>query len=469
VTEANPNRWSEHYSNALLREPGLRGGTALAFVLLTIPILALAGQCARLGAPARDRRLAGLRLAGATPGQATLVAVAETALASLVGSAAGLGGSLAAHAFLDPRDAQGRLLLPTDVRPSTAALAVTVFALPLVAALATAWLMRKVTVGPFGVLRRTRTRPPRPWPGAFIVIGVICIVGLSPALDWLGRRQVDVPDWTIMPTLVFGTLSAAVGLVLGTGWVSHRSGRWLHRFGRWPSALIAARRLVADPWAGSRTFAAFLTAVLFAGGAAGLRASFEVPLQMEREAEAELARITGQAAVSIGDDFYLSTMDLVDIAVVVALVIAAGGLLVAVAEGIVSRRREYASLVATGVPRAVLGRAILWQSLVPAVPTIVLALAVGAILARGGGGTEAQSSGTGMSYCDASPTICDDETAAAAFTKIVEIVPTTRPIPIPYDDLFAFGGLAIGAILAMVGIGLLFLRSSTAVEELRAT
>ena len=62
--------WSEQYASPLLREPGLRGGTALALVLLTIPILALAGQCGRLGAPARDRRLAGFRLAGATPGQA---------------------------------------------------------------------------------------------------------------------------------------------------------------------------------------------------------------------------------------------------------------------------------------------------------------------------------------------------------------------------------------------------------------
>jgi hypothetical protein len=200
-----------------------------------------------------------------------------------------------------------------------------------------------------------------------------------------------------------------------------------------------------------------------------MRASFEVPLQMEREAEAELARITGQATVPTGDNFYLSTMNLVDIAVVVAMVIAAGGLLVAVAEGIVSRRREYASLVATGVPRAVLGRAILWQSLAPAVPTIVLALAVGTILARGGGGSEATFSGTSATYCDSSPTVCDDETTAEAFTKLVEVGPVTRPIPIPYDDLFVFGGLAVGAVLVMVGIGLLFLRSSTAVEELRAT
>ncbi|WP_433230641.1 hypothetical protein ACQP2H_01700 [Micromonospora sp. CA-248260] len=60
---------SEQYTNALLREPGLRGGTAVALLLLAVPVLALAGQCVRLGAPARDRRLAAFRLAGATPGR----------------------------------------------------------------------------------------------------------------------------------------------------------------------------------------------------------------------------------------------------------------------------------------------------------------------------------------------------------------------------------------------------------------
>ncbi|MER6593200.1 ABC transporter permease, partial [Micromonospora purpureochromogenes] len=33
---------SEQYGNALLREPGLRGGTAIALLLLTVPVLALA-------------------------------------------------------------------------------------------------------------------------------------------------------------------------------------------------------------------------------------------------------------------------------------------------------------------------------------------------------------------------------------------------------------------------------------------
>ncbi|HEX8345717.1 MAG TPA: FtsX-like permease family protein, partial [Actinoplanes sp.] len=126
---------NEQYTNALLREPGLRPGVAFALGLLAIPVLALAGQCARLGAPARDRRLAAVRMAGATPGQAIWIAVAETALAGLLGTAAGLGAFLLGRQLLHRPDAQGRLPLPTDVLPATWLVVTVVLGLPAVAAL----------------------------------------------------------------------------------------------------------------------------------------------------------------------------------------------------------------------------------------------------------------------------------------------------------------------------------------------
>lgn len=141
---------SEQYRNALLREPGLRGGTAFALVMLMIPVLALAGQCARLGAPARDRRLAALRLAGATPGQVTRLVVLETGVAALLGTLSGLGAYLVGRELLHRPDERGQLALPTDVLPSTGALAAVVLGLPVVAALATALMLRTVTMSPSG-------------------------------------------------------------------------------------------------------------------------------------------------------------------------------------------------------------------------------------------------------------------------------------------------------------------------------
>lgn len=71
----------------LLDEPGTRIGVIFALLMLFIPVLGFLGQCARIGAVHRDRRLAALRLAGATPAQVRRIAALESGLACLAGSA----------------------------------------------------------------------------------------------------------------------------------------------------------------------------------------------------------------------------------------------------------------------------------------------------------------------------------------------------------------------------------------------
>ena len=70
----------------LLDRPGERSGVVLALLLLLVPVLGFLGQCARIGAVHRDRRLAGLRLAGATPAQVRGIAALETGPACLLSS-----------------------------------------------------------------------------------------------------------------------------------------------------------------------------------------------------------------------------------------------------------------------------------------------------------------------------------------------------------------------------------------------
>ncbi|WP_200208836.1 FtsX-like permease family protein [Micromonospora coerulea] len=451
---------SEQYSNALLREPGLRGGTALALLLLTVPVLALAGQCARLGAPARDRRLAALRLAGATPGQVTRIAVLETGVASLLGTLVGLGAYLAGRELLDRPDARGRLALPTDVLPPVGVLAALVVGLPLLAALVSAVLLRGVSATPFGVVRRgVRERAPGPWAGLLIVSGLAAFASFNPLLNWYQDRHRTPP--VLLPPLLLlgGGLAALVGVVIGTGWLSYTAGRLLHRYGRGPAALLASRRLTTDPWAGSRTFAALLAAVVVGAGAAGMRAMML--------AQVEVHRRTG--AVEDTDGFYLRTMDLVDLAVGVAMAIAAGGLVVALVEGIVARRRAYAALVATGVPRGAIGRSIAWQALAPAVPAVGVALAVGFFFSRGVAGGPVRGGGAMVKVCDAGEQLCADPATRAQHVRFVWVPELTVFPDVPLGQLAWVGAGALAAVLVTVGVGLVFLRSSTAVEELRTT
>ncbi|MEV2236511.1 FtsX-like permease family protein [Micromonospora sp. NPDC049891] len=453
---------SEQYTNALLREPGLRGGTAFALVLLAVPVLALAGQSARLGAPGRDRRLAALRLAGATPGQVTRVAMLETGLAALVGTLVGLAVYLGGRELLHRPDANGQLALPTDVLPTVPAMAAVTLGLPVLAAASTALLLRRVATTPLGVFRRAgRTRSPRPWPALLIGIGVLAAALAEPlrqALEGVGT------DW-IAILFTLGLFAAVMGVVLGTGWLSYAAGWLLHRFARGPATLLAARRLTGDPWSSSRTFAALLASVLIGGGAAAFRAYFQLGQRIEQE-ENQAAGFGG--FVGDGRSFYLNTMDLIDLAVLVAVAIATAGLLVTLVEGIVSRRRAYAALVATGVPRATVGTSILIQVLAPVVPAVLLAVGVGYSIGRVFTG-DVTSGGYTQEVCRASVELCQDPATRTQHVEFAVIERVIRTPDVPLEQLALVGGGALLAVLVTVGLGVLFLRANTALEELRTT
>lgn len=456
VSDDGSSGWNKQYSSTLIVEPGLRPGVVATLLLLAVPVLALAGQCIRLGAPGRDRRLAALRLAGATPKQAILIAAGETTVAALLGSAIGTVGFFALRAALHRRDEQGRLPLPTDVLPSVTAFVLVLLLVPLLAGLIGAFLLRKVIITPLGVTRRTRTRPPRFWPGPLIIAGLFSPLVIEP----LGRRAAQVgerigPDLTML-VLFLAVLIAVVGVVVGTGFIAYTAGRVLQRFGRRPAMLLAGRQLMADPWSGSRTFAALLAGLVIGAGVLGYRAYLATGLA----ARAESNRLGGDQAEGSFDDFYLNTMDLLNAAVAVAVIIAAAGIMVALVEGIVARRRAYAALVATGVPRSTLGEAIAWQTLAPLVPAAVVALVVGTSMLRavfstvtqGGGGscsgTEAQCADPGSPFWQYTPEV-------------------TLAVPVPLANLLILAGGTFAVMLLVIGTGWLFLRMSTDLEELR--
>jgi hypothetical protein len=68
---------------------GTRPGTAFAFGLMILPVAAFLYQTARLASPDRERRLAALRLAGATPRQVRLLGAVETTRSAALGTVCG--------------------------------------------------------------------------------------------------------------------------------------------------------------------------------------------------------------------------------------------------------------------------------------------------------------------------------------------------------------------------------------------
>jgi ABC-type antimicrobial peptide transport system permease subunit len=160
--------------------------------------------------------------------------------------------------------------------------------------------------------------------------------------------------------------------------------------------------------------------------------------------------------------FYTNTTLLVGFAVAIAAIVAALGLLVSLSEAIVSRRRTYAALVASGVPRSVLVRTQLWQTMSMALPALVLAAAVGVELARAlfgatisGGGDQVDVSAEAL----AGQPVVDPQ--------IVTLPKIVYSVPVPWHGLEVVLGGSVAAVIITVGIGLLFLRPAMSIEELR--
>lgn len=428
------------YTSDLLNQGGLHPGVVIALVGLCVPVLVLLAQCSRIGAPARDRRLAALRLGGATPGEVGRIVAVESGVGALVGSLVGVGAFFVLRTLLDQRVvgpyssylADNRvsgttsgpgfaLRLPTDVLPPWWAIAVVTLAVPLLVVLATTFALRRVAFTPFGVSRRVRTQPPRVLPLVLVVVGVGGFFGTAALLE-----AVNVPGGVVLVLLLGGFVLATAGLLSGQAAIAQALGRFVVSRTSRPALLLAGRRMIADPFAATRATAVLTVAVIVAAGARHLR---DVTL-------------AGQGDSS--DGFYANAYDLVDLVLVVAAVLAALGLLVAAAEGIVARRRTYAAVVAAGTPRGVVARAVLAETLLPLVPSLLLATIVG--------------TAAGIGFMGRTVEVYD---SVADTSRSVVVGIAWGPLGLTLLIAFAVTALATAA-------GLVFLRSATDIGELRA-
>ncbi|MFJ8764689.1 FtsX-like permease family protein [Streptomyces clavifer] len=342
---AVPGQVSIPYAHGLLDQPGQRSGVVLTLLLLLIPVLGFLGQCARIGAVHRHRRMAAMRLTGASPAQVRRIAAVESSFASLPGSVA------AFVAFAALLAAVGHVPPPA----AWAGFAAAVLAVPVAAALVGVFALRRVVASPLDQVRRTGSDRGRRAPFGFL---------LGAALSSAAGLLVILP--TSIRSAAFPLLVLALVFLTGAGaiWAAGATaaflGRRLTRGARHPAVLIAAARLAHDPWAAARTHAALLLVTVVGVGFVGIRAVLIADL-----------RSSGPLARNMA--FYTTGIDLVGSAVLIALVISLCGLAVGTAESLATRRKGLAVQAAAGVPRTVLARAALLETALPLAPALLLA------------------------------------------------------------------------------------------------
>ncbi|MFF9200664.1 FtsX-like permease family protein [Streptomyces sp. NPDC014986] len=393
----------------LLDRPGTRAGIVVGLLLLLVPVLGFLGQCARVGAVHRDRRLAGLRLAGATPWQVRRIAALETGLACLLGSV--VAGVLAVPVLLGVWDRPNPL--------GWAGLVLVTLAVPALGAAAGVLALRRVVASPLGHVRRTGPRSGR-GPGLLFLAGALLVVVTTGLVTLVttssGPYRPGPPPALLVLGVVMVTGAGAVGLA---GSTARLTGRLLAARARSAATLIAAERLRDDPWAPARTHAAVLLVSVVGSAFTGVR---QVLLEI----------LDSNKYVSEGRSYYTTGLDLTAAAVVVALAITLSGLAVGTAESLGSRRRGLATLAAAGVPRAVLGRALLLETALPLAPAVLLAGAGGAAV---GFGYAALADGGGWSPPWTSLLVAPAVYAAcllAAATSLPLLRRTVRPAELRY-------------------------------------
>ncbi len=336
----------------LLSETGLRPGLVLALVLLTAPVLLLLYQLLRLGTTARSRRLAVLRVAGATPVQVRLLSAAELLLPALLGAAllgpAGyallrlvFGGTRTADADdLDPLRVTGGFV-PVTVAPTFVDGVGVAVVVALLCGLI-GWLVsRDVITSAHAHTRRAASRRPRPWPLLLLVLGFV----------------VAVPLLSNTVAAVTGVAIAALGLLLSGPWVAARAGRRASHRAATAAALLAGARADADPWAAGRAVAPIAVVGLVGAGAAAI-----------------LVDVITYGGLQV---FFVVSLALVALAVLIVLVLVVLALAAHAVETLSEHRRSTASLAAAGIPLDVLHHSLVVEARLLARPAATLGLFTG--------------------------------------------------------------------------------------------
>ena len=237
---------------------GIRVLLLLGAVLLLVPVVIFIVMTTRVAAAHRERRLAAIRLVGATRLQAAVVAAVETGLGAVAGTALGWAGyEVGRRIVAATLTFQGARFFLDDVVVAPWLLALVLVGVPLLATLTTIVALSRVQAGPLATSRHGRRPPPSARRALPLAAGIGGLLAAAPL-----RRVVDSETSETLDNLapLFVTLTI-VGFVTIGPWLCMLAGRGIARVSRRVPGLIAARRIASDP---SATFRAVSVVVLAA-------------------------------------------------------------------------------------------------------------------------------------------------------------------------------------------------------------
>ncbi|GAB2635746.1 FtsX-like permease family protein [Kribbella swartbergensis] len=332
------------YSN-YVAESGLRSGLVAILIILAVLTGGLAVQALRLGTAARERRLAALRLAGASRKQVRQLSVTDAALVGLA------GGLVAGPLYLVLSLLFGLLPRMAQVLPGAEPLDLVTW-IPVVAMTTAAGAL----IG--SLLHRDQLLPsgdrPEPVRTGIIAGPVMILLGLF-TVRWIGYVASTV--FVIGLALFFVSLAPL--------WIQ-AVGRRFKRSGD-PASLLTGVHLVTDARPAGR-MATLLACCAFLIGSL---------------ASGTIGVITAGEDLAEQPAFYVTGFALGSVGVLLVVLTGLAALVVGVADQLVDQRRQLACLTALGVDARFLRRVIRRQLTAVAAPALAGGLLLGTLLGVG--------------------------------------------------------------------------------------
>ena len=235
---------------------------------LLFPVLVFIGGATRLSAARREQRFAAMRLVGATPRQISVISAVESAVASVIGVAAGFGLFFLLRPVTAAIPFTGDPVFTSDLSLNVVDVLLVALGIPLGAAVAARLALRRVTISPLGVTRRVTPRAPRAWRVLPVLIGIIEL-GYFAYVHDIGART-NTSSTIEAAVFLTGVLLVMAGLVVAGPWLTMLATRVTAQRASRPASLIAARRLADNPQAGFRAISGLVLAVFVGTCAIGI-------------------------------------------------------------------------------------------------------------------------------------------------------------------------------------------------------
>jgi hypothetical protein len=227
---------------------------------LLIPILVLVAAATRLSTASRDRRLAALRLVGATRPQARQLAGGEAAVLGALGVLGGLLGLLALRSSALRPFPQPEGVFPADLWPTTPWVVAVFLGVPTLCVASGIFVVHHVLASPLHARREARIRRSG-WLLFLPLTG-----GLAALVAFRATQDIRAGDTPLgLTLLVGGAALTAAGLATAAPVASRVAGAALERLGSGLASTLAARRIAADPTASARVVTGAVLVVFVAG------------------------------------------------------------------------------------------------------------------------------------------------------------------------------------------------------------